>query len=245
MLTFCDAESGEVRSHTGVTLIEMLVLQIVCFGTLCTAILLGKHHGMLGFLVGLPVGLALSIGAVLLVAITIAGVADVAQRLLPPDVSRLDSVAGATDSLDLSCCRLKDSGLERVAHLRQLKKLVLVRTKITDAGLVHLDKGLQNLHWLNLKWTKITDKGLARLSGLTSLSELYLPRQITDAGLKHLKSLTKLSKLNLKYSKITNAGVLHLHGLTQLTQLKLPSRAADRAVDELRRMLPNCKISRY
>ena len=134
MLTFCDAESREVRFRAGVTLIEMLVLQTVCLGTLCTVILLGKQYGILGLLAGLPVGLALSIGAILLMAATIAGMEDVVQRLLPPDTSRLDSLTGATDSLDLTLCRLKDTGLRRVADLPQLKKLVLVRTENNRRG---------------------------------------------------------------------------------------------------------------
>jgi len=59
-------------------------------------------------------------------------------------------------------------------HLKGLAKLQtlnLMRTKITDAGLVHL-RGLTNLQMLNLSYTQITDAGLVRLYGLTKLQRL-------------------------------------------------------------------------
>ena len=70
--------------------------------------------------------------------------------------------------------------------------IYLVRTQITDAGVVHL-KGLNSLQSLNLWDTQITNAGLVHLKGLTSLQTLYLDEtQVTDAGLVHLSGLTSL-----------------------------------------------------
>ena len=44
---------------------------------------------------------------------------------------------------------------------------------------------------------------------------------MTDAGLVHLKGLTKLQTLDLGSTKVTDAGLVHLKGLTQLQSLEL------------------------
>src|SRR5260370_30839052 len=44
---------------------------------------------------------------------------------------------------------------------------------------------------------------------------------ISDAGLEHLRSLTKLQTLNLYHTKVTDAGLAHLESLTGLTPLDL------------------------
>jgi Leucine-rich repeat (LRR) protein len=57
--------------------------------------------------------------------------------------------------------------------LRQLQKLDLYDTGITDAGLEHL-KGLRQLQELNLSGTAVTDAGLEHLKGLKQLRMLDL-----------------------------------------------------------------------
>ena len=48
------------------------------------------------------------------------------------------------------------------------------------------------------------------LKGLTGLQTLSLSNKITDAGLVHLKGLTKLKELDLYGTNITDAGVTDL-----------------------------------
>ena len=103
----------------------------------------------------------------------------------------------------------------------EVVEVVLVGTKITDAGLVHIT-GLTRLQRLVLHRTQITDAGLVHLEGMTQLQSLHLPStKITDAGLVHLKGLTKLEALGLAQTKITDAGVA-----------------------DLQKALPNCNISK-
>ena len=45
--------------------------------------------------------------------------------------------------------------------------------------------------------------------------------KVTDAGLEHLKGLTKLRFLELTNARVTDAGLAHLRGLTQLEDLQL------------------------
>ena len=78
-------------------------------------------------------------------------------------------------------------------------------------------QGLTQLQWLQLSYTKVTDAGLAHLDGLTQLHYLELAdTEVTDAGLVHLEGLTQLQELVLYGSdggdcQVTDAGVTNLH----------------------------------
>jgi hypothetical protein len=106
--------------------------------------------------------------------------------------------------------KLTDAGLAHLNELTRLRVLDLTDTQVTDAGLAHLTglKGLQRLH---LTGTKVTDAGLAHLTNLKRLTHLYLcDTGVTDAGLAHLKRLTGLQRLDLIGTKVTEAGVADL-----------------------------------
>ena len=77
------------------------------------------------------------------------------------------------------------------------------------------------LKMLHLGGPKITDAGLVHLKGLTKLQRLVLPSNITDAGLVHLQGLTKLQTLGFSGTKVTETGIA-----------------------DLQKALPNCKISK-
>jgi len=64
---------------------------------------------------------------------------------------------------------------------------------------------------VNLMRTQITDEGLVHLKALTGLQSLSLSgNKITDAGLVHLKGLTKLQVLGLRGTQVTDQGVADL-----------------------------------
>ncbi len=141
-------------------------------------------------------------------------------------------------SVDLAGSRVTDAGLEHlIKGLTHLQSLSLMDTQVTDAGLVHL-KGLTKLRSLFL-WTNVTDAGLVHLKGLTHLEHLGLHEtRVTDAGLVHLKGLTHLEHLFLHESKVTDAGLVHLKGLTQLQGLDLSdTQVTDTGLDHLKGLL--------
>jgi hypothetical protein len=71
---------------------------------------------------------------------------------------------------------------------------------------------------------QFTDAGLVHLRELTKLQELHLNHtEVTDAGLVHLKGLTELRRLGLMHTKVGDAGLVHLAGLTELVSLNLTS----------------------
>lgn len=73
---------------------------------------------------------------------------------------------------------------------------------------------------LHFKSTKITDAGLLHLERLPHLRRVLLENAaITDAGLIRLKALRRLEELNIKGAKVTDAGI---HELQQaLPQIKV------------------------
>jgi len=90
--------------------------------------------------------------------------------------------------------RLTNAGLAVVRDLTQLQRLYLHRTRVTDAGLTHLDQ-------------------------LTEMRTSMLPKGITDAGIEHLKGMTKLTFLEATDSPIMARGISVLRGLKHLDSL--------------------------
>jgi len=152
----------------------------------------------------------------------------------PPAASGDASAVAALKKLG---ARIKQDDQGNVVELN------LSRSKITDAGLLHL-KGLTGLQTLSLYRTQTTDVGLVHLKGLTKLQSLNLQlTKITDAGLAHLKGLANLETLSLQLTKITDAGLVHLKGLTGLQVLYVSNtKVTDAGVAELQKTLPDCRI---
>ena len=87
---------------------------------------------------------------------------------------------------------------------------------------------------------------MVQLNDLTNLRTLDLSKQITDAGLMHLKDLTSLQELGLGGTKVTDAGLVNLKGLTSLRKLYLTdTKDTDTGIAELQKTLPNCEITKF
>jgi len=64
--------------------------------------------------------------------------------------------------------------------------------------------------------------------------------QVTDAGLEHVKGLTKLWDLDLSNTQVTDAGLEHLKGLTNLVDLRIENtQVTDVGINDLKDTLPN------
>jgi len=73
-----------------------------------------------------------------------------------------------------------------------VQSVAAVKTKITDADLVHLE-AMPELETLEIAGGKITDAGLVHLRRLIGLKRLYLrDLPISDAALEHLRGLKDL-----------------------------------------------------
>ncbi len=85
----------------------------------------------------------------------------------------LEKIAPQIVWLKLSGAAVGDSTAAVLGKLKNLSRLHLDNTKITDGGIFHL-KNLKNLRLLNLSGTQISAAGLAPLADLPNLQELFL-----------------------------------------------------------------------
>ena len=119
------------------------------------------------------------------------------------------------ESLDLGDAYVLDHSLVPLAKMKNLRRLNLLGTLVTDEGLKHLS-GLTELEDLDLYGVKVTDSGIEHLSKLKKLRRLnLLGAQISDASAGILSGLEELRELNLYRSRITNAGLAKTSSVAQ------------------------------
>src|SRR5262249_16531940 len=84
-------------------------------------------------------------------------------------------------------------------------------------------KELKGLVQLNLAGKDVTDAGLVHLKDLAPLTRLHLERnpKVTDKGLENIKGLVNLEYLNLYGTSVGDAGLVHLEGMKKLKNLYL------------------------
>jgi internalin A len=124
--------------------------------------------------------------------------------------------------LDLSLTRISDRGLRALKAASAIEELNLsFAEQITDEGAATV-KGWKHLRHLNLRGTKITDSTLEFLSGVAGLEWLDIGwAQITDTGLGHLASLTNLRHLAMGGNKLTDTSLEFLRQMPQIEYLDL------------------------
>jgi hypothetical protein len=131
-------------------------------------------------------------------------------------------------------------------------QLILISDLLDDALFAAADKvrpfaGLRRGPTGLVATVKVTARDddlavLAQVPGLTSV-RLDRNRNVTDAGLAHLKRLTGLTTLDLRFTMVTDEGLKHLHGLRALKGVQLEgSQATPEGVEALRKALPTATI---
>jgi len=140
--------------------------------------------------------------------------------------SGLGTLAGIVPQLKTlglrKCTAVSDEGLGQLKTLTNLEQLLLLYSRITDAGMPYV-ADLKGLRALDLRGcTQITDAGLAEVGKISTLVDLKLRNfELTDAGVKHLANL-KLRTLEIEdANSVTSDGMVHLAGMTDLTKLNL------------------------
>ncbi len=145
---------------------------------------------------------------------------------LAQGMNHLSANAIGVDSLDKQSWDL----LEKLAP--QLVELRLGQCAVGDADMPQVAK-LKNLHRLFLENTKVTDKGLALLQPLEHIRYLNLSRtQVTPAGIKSLKPFKELRYLYLYREGVNGKAWLENAGSIPLSAIdtggyKVPTLASD------------------
>ena len=137
-----------------------------------------------------------------------------------PSVGKLADLKGLKE-LDLDHSKLEDRELKFIEEMKRLEFLSFAHTSVTGSILKEIRK-LPRLEYLDIFYTKITDPYLTNLSGMHSLTDLYLGEHITDVGVPSFVGLTNLRTLGLLNSHVDNPGLDRiLKGLPNLTNLNL------------------------
>ncbi len=91
--------------------------------------------------------------------------------------------------LKIGSTAVTDKALKDIAGLKNLNKLYLEHTGITDEGIAQLGN-LPGLEYLNLIGTKVTDAGISKIAGLKGLKSIYLWQSgVSDSGIAELRRL--------------------------------------------------------
>ena len=138
--------------------------------------------------------------------------------------------------------RITGAGFEDFEGLsRGMNELVLRGNGVTDDGMRRLKVvdgklvskqtiGAQLIGRLSIASDQITDDGLAPLEGMEIGSLEIGGPKVTDAGLKHLKNVTGLSRLNLLRNTIKGSGLEYLK--------QQPSMVGNRHLPQLAEAVP-------
>lgn len=116
---------------------------------------------------------------------------------------------------------MTDDGFKELASLKTLAHLSIVDCEFSNAGLKHLAE--LDLVSLNLHHTRVT-----------------------DAGMKHLLGMKKLSILNVNAEGVTDAGLMKLAKIKTLTSVTVrrSARVTDAGIAKLKKALPKCRVER-
>jgi len=140
----------------------------------------------------------------------------------------LDRLADLPDliSLDLANTSMEGPGLKVVGTLKNLERLNLTLTPVTDGHLEHLG-GLTKLRVISFASGKCTGEGfrfLANLGQLENVNFHYTP--VNDAGLAGFGAVTSIERLEIVHCHFTDAGAPHLAKLVNLERLQIGSLEA-------------------
>ncbi|MDP6448140.1 MAG: hypothetical protein QF805_30385, partial [Pirellulaceae bacterium] len=138
----------------------------------------------------------------------------------------------ATDPQQVAIDRLRELGGKITVTDGKATKANLTNSAISDAEM-ELIGSLTSLQLLTLNGCRnLTDAGLVHLKPLTGLKGLALERtNITDAGLENLKGLKELTLLSLNWTRVGDAGLVHLQDMKKMGTLYLcATQTADAGV---------------
>lgn len=152
------------------------------------------------------------------------------HRWLGPEYSRTLIV------LSLSDTNVGDKDLERLSELApDVKQIWLQRTEVTDVGLRYLVR-FRQLEKVALDESNITDQGIECVARCPNIWNVQLTRtSITDEALKFLAKLEHLEQVGLSGTNVTDAGLADLlHKGTKLYWINLSKTAvSDASIDRL------------
>ncbi len=142
---------------------------------------------------------------------------------------------------------ITDAGVAHLAGLKNLKKVHISGSKITDESLILLSS-LPMIEELSLQEGHFSDKGFLRLKGQNTLKQLATGRgtfEVTDAGLVHFTEFKNLALVDLQNSKVTAHGLEQLKGMPSLKTVWLSGTPiTDKDLEPFRQAMPSVSVTK-
>lgn len=153
---------------------------------------------------------------------------------------------GAIVEISLARTWANDAILEQIAGLKELRRLDLSFTYVTDRGIEKL-QALPQLEELTLDTCEfITDVSTSYLRANKRLRKLVLrATDVTDVSLPYIAELTALESLDLSQTMLGDGGLESLPALTRLTELDLGGTRISGINLNFLKLLPNLKKLRF
>jgi hypothetical protein len=143
--------------------------------------------------------------------------------------------------------RVDDEFIKQLDQFPRLRVLGLFNAPITDAALLTLAQSTpgKELRQLLLGRTRITDLGLKSVAVLPRLYLLELSgTAVTDAGLSELSKAERLKVLRFRGTAVTDKGLAQLKGLSKLMLVSIGgSRVTQSGIAELRQQIPGLVVT--
>jgi internalin A len=165
---------------------------------------------------------------------------DVATWIRDVGGSVVRGSGGEITEVDLTSTWTSDDDLVKVGRLKQLRKLDLSYTKVSDRGLENL-RPLQNVVSLNCYYCEyISDGGIAYLKQWDKLEYLNLRgTEVTSKVFEHLAKMRKLKTLDVGFSRVNDDGFDALASLEELSELHIGGDKMSGLALPLLRLLPS------
>ncbi|CAD7700348.1 unnamed protein product [Ostreobium quekettii] len=165
-------------------------------------------------------------------------------RITDASLSTIALLPALTDVNLKDCSHISDVGIVRLAKLTGLAKLMLGNTdgfedRFSNEGARVLGT-MTNLVALDVGCSyHMSDSGVEHLKSLTKLTHLSLPANTSDTTLRSLRSLTGISHLRFHGGEeVTNRGLSWLTQLCKLSRLELaPSNEGLKLIAEVTRLV--------
>lgn len=157
------------------------------------------------------------------------------KKFSDADLAQLAPVALSIVDLDLKKSSVTDKGMESVAEMLNLKRLMLNETQVTDAGLQTLAV-LPNLESLSLFGTKVSDQGAAKLAQIATLKSVYLSdTQVTQKGVDQLAEKLPAAKIEFTAPQPPKAPELSAAEMAEKEAKRESAMAKQKAMQEKKR----------